>query len=235
MRRPRGLLFDYGGTLVEELAFDPRAGIDALIRAANPPLTVDVDVVIARADRVTREVAERRDVVQIETPWASLTRLIHDCFGTSFALPLEDLELAYWNASVTTRPRPGVHHALSEFGGCGIPMGVVSNSSFGQRIIRHELAKHGLADSLRAIVVSAEYAVRKPNPLLFEAAAGLLRVRPADVWFIGDRVDTDVVGARAAGMTPFLYAPAPLADYAHSDVIAGTWPDFVRLFREAVA
>ena len=235
MRRPRGLLFDYGGTLVEELEFNARAGIDVLIRAANPPLTVDVDLIVARADRVTREVAERRDVVQIETPWASLTRLIHDCFGTSFALPLEDLELAFWNASVTTQPRPGVRHALSEFSRCGIPMGVVSNSSFGQRIIRHELAKHGLADGLRAIAVSAEYAVRKPNPLLFEAAAGLLGVPPADVWFVGDRFDTDVVGARAAGMTPFLYAPTPFTDHHHPDVISGDWADLVRHFCEAIA
>jgi FMN phosphatase YigB (HAD superfamily) len=209
--------------------------MEVLIRAANPPLTVDVDVVIARADRVAREVAERRDVVQIETPWASLTRLIHDCFGTCFALPLADLELAFWNASVTTQPRPGVQHALSEFRHYGIPMGVVSNSSFGQGIIRHELAKHGLADGLGAIVVSAEYAVRKPNSLLFEAAAGLLRVSPTDVWFMGDRFDTDVVGARAAGMTPFLYVPRPSADQVHPDVLAATWPDFVRHFREALA
>ncbi len=231
--RPRGLLFDYGGTLVEELDFNPRAGMDVLIRAADPPLAVDVDAVIARIERVTREVADRRDGFQIETPWPSLTRLIYDCFGTCFALPLADLELAFWNASVTTRPTPGVQQALSEFGGHGIPMGVVSNSSFGERIIRHELAKHGLADGLRAIVVSAEYAVRKPNPLRFEAAAGLLRVSPADVWFIGDRLDTDVSGARAAGMTPCLYAPSRSTDHVDPDVIVGTWPELVRHFPQA--
>jgi putative hydrolase of the HAD superfamily len=113
-------------------------------------------------------------------------------------------------------------------------MGVVGNSSFGERIIRHELEKHGLADGFAVIVVSAEYAVRKPNPLLFEAAAGLLGVPPADVWFIGDRLDTDVAGARAAGMTPFLYVPQPNADHEDRDVIKVTWPDLVRHFREAL-
>lgn len=96
-RRPRGLLFDYGGTLVEEREFNPRAGIEVLIRAANPPPTADLDVIFARADRVAREVADRRDVLQIETPWASLTRLIHDFFGARFALPLADLKLAFRN------------------------------------------------------------------------------------------------------------------------------------------
>jgi putative hydrolase of the HAD superfamily len=234
-RRPRGLLFDYGGTLVEELEFNPRAGIDVLIRAAEPPPAVDLDVILARATRVAREVTDRRDVFQIETPWTSLTRLIHDCFGTRFGSPLADLELAFWNASVRTHPMPGVQDALLEFRHHGVPMGVVSNSSFGQRIIRHELAKHGLADGLAVIAVSAEYAVRKPNPLLFEAAAGLLGVPPAHVWFIGDQLDTDVVGARAAGMTPFLYVPQPAAEYVDRDVIAATWPGLVRHFREALA
>ncbi len=234
-RRPRGLLFDYGGTLVEECAFDPRAGIEVLLRAADPPPTADLDVILARADRVAREVAERRAVVQIETPWASLTRLIHDSFGTRFGSPLADLELAFWNASVRTRPMPDAKDALLEFRQQGVPMGVVSNSSFGQRIIRHELAKYGLADGLSVIVVSAEYAVRKPNPLLFEAAAGLLGVAPAHVWFIGDQLDTDVVGARAAGMTPFLYVPRPTGHHADRDVIAATWPDLVRHVREAPA
>lgn len=235
LRRPRGLLFDYGGTLVEECEFNPRAGIAVLLRAAEPPLTADLDSVLARADRVTRDVADRRTLFQIETPWTSLTRLIHDHFGTRFCVPLADLELAFWNASVRTRPMPGVHDALAEFQRQRVPMGVVSNSSFGQGIIRHELAKHGLADGLSVIVVSAEYAVRKPNPLLFEAAAGLLGVPPADVWFIGDQLDTDVAGARAARMTPFLYLPRPISDHLDGDVVAATWPDLVRHFREALA
>lgn len=233
-QRPRGLLFDYGGTLVEEREFNPRAGIEVLIRAASPPPTADFDAILARAERVAREVTDRRDIVQIETPWASITRLIHDCFGTRFGSPLADLELAFWNASVRTHPMPGVQDALLEFRRRGVPIGVVSNSSFGQRIIRHELAKHGLADGLAVIAVSAEYAVRKPNPLLFEAAAGLLGVPPAHVWFMGDQVDTDVVGARAAGMTPFLYAHQPTAAHVDRDVIAVTWPDLVRHFREAL-
>jgi len=234
-RRPRGLLFDYGGTLVEECGFDPRAGIEVLLGAADPPPTADLDTILARVDRVGCEVADRRAVVHIETPWASLTRLIYDGFGMRFSKPLADLELAFWNASVRTRPMPGLHDALREFRQQRVPMGVVSNSSFGQHVIRHELAKHGLIDGFSVVVVSAEYAVRKPNPLLFEAAAGLLGVSPVDVWFIGDRIDIDVVGARAAGMTAFLYVPQrPIGGETERDIATATWPDLARVFREAV-
>lgn len=62
---------DYGGTLVEELEFDTQRGAAWLLaRAAFCPPHVTLDDVIARADRVTRDLAMRRDELQIETPWA---------------------------------------------------------------------------------------------------------------------------------------------------------------------
>ena len=236
MPKPRGLLFDYGGTLVEEVEFNPRSGIELLLgRAINLPATFDREAVFARAERVSREVADRRDIAGIETPWASLTRLIHDFFGTRFAVSLADLELASWDASVRTRVMPGVTDAVSEFRRAGLPMGVVSNSSFGQAVIRHELAKHGLADALPVVVVSAEYAIRKPNPLLYETAAALLGVPQKEVWFVGDRLDTDIAGARAAGMTAVWYASSSAAGRHEADIVVSTWHALATIVREAMA
>lgn len=47
-------------------------------------------------------------------------------------------------------------------------------------------------------MVSAEYAVRKPNMFLFETAATRLGIAPEDIWFVRDRLDTDVIGAKTA-------------------------------------
>jgi FMN phosphatase YigB (HAD superfamily) len=228
------LLFDYGGTLVEEVSFNTRAGIDWLLaQAINEPSPDDVERILKRADRVATEVANRRDEFHIETPWPALTRLIHDACGTRFARPLADLELGFWDAAVKTRPMPGSLEALAEFRQLGIPMGVVSNSSFGQATIRHELAKHGLADSLSLIVVSAEYVVRKPNPLGLEAAARLLNVSCAEIWFVGDRLDTDVAGAAAAGMTPIWFSPSRQG--GATDVISvGGWDALASMVLRAV-
>lgn len=233
-RRPRGLLFDYGGTLVEEVDFDTRAGIEALLaHAVARPAPDRLDEILNRADRVSREVADRRDDFGIETPWVSLTRLIHDFFGTRFAVPLAELELVFWNAAATTRPMPGVADALREFRRSAIPMGVISNSSFGQGTIRHELAKHGLADFVSVLVASAEYAVRKPNPLLFDVGAARLGVPSADIWFVGDRLDTDVAGARAAGMTAVWFGATGDSPRSTADLNAPTWADLMSLFRNA--
>jgi hypothetical protein len=80
--QPKGLLLDYGGTLVEEVAFDPRAGHESLFaRAVYRPEHVSLEHVLDRAHRVSAEVASRRDQFQVEMPWPTLTRLIHDSFG----------------------------------------------------------------------------------------------------------------------------------------------------------
>lgn len=232
MRRPRGLLFDYGGTLVEEVTFNTRAGLDWLLsRAINAHSAADVERVVKRAERVTTEISSRRDEFHIETPWLALTRLIHDACGTQFGEPLADLELGFWDASVETRPMVGAREALAEFRRLGIPMGVVSNSSFGQDTIRHELAKHRLADDLSTIVVSAEYVVRKPNPLGLEVAARLIGVACADVWFVGDRLDTDVAAATAAGMTPIWLSPSSTPGVGA--ITIGAWSELVSLVRES--
>ena len=226
---PKGLLFDYGGTLVEEVSVDLRAGNEWLLsRASYRPPHVTIDHVMERATRVAREVSARRDEVYLETAWRGLTRLIHDYLGIRFDSLMTDLELGFWQASVRTREMPGARNALEQFYRWGLPLAVVSNTSFGEPVIRYELAKYGLTEHLSFVLVSSDYSVRKPNVLLYETAAARLHVRPHDIWFVGDRLDTDVAGAKAAGMTSVWFNPdgrgEPSGDV---DLTVSGWADLV--------
>ena len=225
---PRGLLFDYGGTLVEEVSVDPRAGNEWLLsRASHRPPHITLADVIERAERVTQEVAARRDEVQLETSWPTLTRLIHDFLGIRFDAPMSELELGYWKASVTTRVMPGAREALEQLHRAGVPMAVVSNTSFGEPVIRYELAKHGLTEHLAFVLVSSDYSVRKPNVLLFETAAARLNVPAADIWFVGDRLDTDIAGAKVAGMTAVWFNAEGRSESPNAaDLTVTNWTDF---------
>lgn len=232
---PRGLLFDYGGTLVEEVSVDLDAGTAwMLAHASERPAHVTLEQVIARAHIVTTDVAALRDRLYIEMAWPTLTRLIHDFFGIRFDTPWRDLELGFWTASVQTRAMPGAREALEQCHRAGLPMAVVSNTSFGEHVIRHELAKYGLTDRLAFVMVSSDYSVRKPNPLLLEVAAARLGVAARDIWFVGDRLDTDVAGAKAAGMTAVWFnrvaSDPPSADV---DLSVSEWDMFVRYVLEA--
>lgn len=229
--RPGGVLLDYGGTLVEEAGFDLRAGTAWLLGQATyvtPGLTIDT--VLERARRVAREVADRRDRFGVEAPWASMTRLIHDYFGTRFAVPMVDLERGFWDASVTTLPMPGAREALAVLAAAGVPMGVLSNASFGAEVIRHDLARHGLADHLAFVMVTADYVVRKPSTLLLEVAATRLGVAAPDIWVVGDRLDTDVAGAKAAGMRAVWLRPPNAAPSTLPDVTVQDWAELRACF-----
>jgi HAD superfamily hydrolase (TIGR01549 family) len=226
---PKGILLDYGGTLVEEVGFDARAGNEALLRlAAHRPPGVTIDRVLERARAVSGLLAERRDESGIEIPWPALTRLIHDFLGVRFDIAMPELELAYWKAAVTTVVMRGALQALDEFQRRGIPMAVVSNCSFGPEVIRLELDKHGLAANLAFIMVSAEYAVRKPNAFLFATAAARLGLPPEDIWFIGDRMDTDMAGARSAQMKPVWLRGRETSEPEGVHLVADSWQDIVR-------
>jgi putative hydrolase of the HAD superfamily len=234
---PKGILLDYGGTLVEETGYDAQAGNEALLKlAAYRPPNLTIDDVLKRVRTVSEQVVARRSELRIETPWPALTRLIHDFLCVRFDLPWPELELAFWKASVTTRAMPGAREALHEFHRCGIPMAVVSNCSFGADVVRYELEQHGLAKHLAFVMVSAEYVVRKPDPLLFGTAAARLGLAPEDIWFVGDRLDTDMAGAAAAHMKPVWLRGKDSGDASQVHLVADSWPEIVHAlhFRQAV-
>jgi putative hydrolase of the HAD superfamily len=232
---PRALLFDYGGTLVEEVGVDIRAGNEWLwSQASHRPDDVTLDDVLARARLITADVASLRERVHLEIAWPALTKLIHDFLGVRFDRSIAELELGFWNASVKTREMPGARAALDQCHEAGLPMAVVSNTSFGEPVIRHELARYGLTDHLAFVMVSSDYSVRKPNPLLFEVAAARLGMAAREIWFVGDRLDTDIAGAKAAGMTAVWFnRDADEPPSADVDLSVSDWDMFVRHVIEA--
>jgi HAD superfamily hydrolase (TIGR01662 family) len=226
----KGLLLDYGGTLVEEVSVDLRAGNEWMLsQASYRPPGVTLEQLIDRSERITRDVAARRDEVQLETPWPTLTRLIHDFLGFRFDAPMAELELGFWKASVKTKAMPGAREALEQCHRAGTAIAVVSNTSFGEPVIRYELGRYGLTDHLAFVMVSSDYAVRKPNVLLYDTAAARLGIAPRDIWFVGDRLDTDIAGAKAAGMTAVWFNPAGMAPSSAPDATVASWADFMRL------
>jgi putative hydrolase of the HAD superfamily len=234
LARPKAILLDYGGTLVEELGYDPLAGAELMLsRAVVRPPVVSIDAVVQRANRVTREVASRRAQTHIETPWPALTRLIYDYFGVEFDDALPALELDFWKAAVATRAMPGAADALDVFHRHGILTAVVSNSSFGPDVIHYELDRHGLAEHLSFVIASAEYAVRKPERLLFEVAAARIGAPAADIWFVGDSLEADIAGAREAGMKAIWLTSRRDNASSDADLIAPDWAAIVAAFESS--
>lgn len=235
---PRALLLDFGGTLVLEKPSDARAGNAWLFeRASRRPTGVTLEDVLDRAGRVARGVVARREETHVEVPWPAVFHLIYDHFGFEFDEPIASLEQGYWNASVHTDGMPGAREALDRLAAMDVQLAVVSNTSFSAPVIRSELDRHGLARHLAFIVTSSQYSVRKPNVVLFKLAQARLGFAPEKIWFVGDRLDTDVAGANQASMPAvWLSSRPPEAEEANirADLIVPDWSKLVERLERLV-
>lgn len=67
-----------------------------------------------------------------------------------------------------------------------------------------QLASLGLGGLLDAVVTSAEAGVRKPDPEIFRVALRRLQCPPERALFVGDSLEVDIAGGRAAGIRSVL-------------------------------
>jgi len=79
----------------------------------------------------------------------------------------------------------------------------------------------GIEHLFEYIVLSGELGIWKPDPRIFLKAAELLAREPEECIYIGDSYDTDIPGAKEAGMKACWFNPHGLRPSQ-----AGTKPDF---------
>jgi len=83
----------------------------------------------------------------------------------------------------------------------GLKTGIVANSwPDPGRVLRADAASFGLADRLDEMVFSEEVGVRKPDPEIYRIWCRRLGIEPSEAMHVGDNLEADVAGARAAGL-----------------------------------
>jgi putative hydrolase of the HAD superfamily len=111
--------------------------------------------------------------------------------------PLVEALLASLHFSAFSDVRPALECARRD----GLRLVVVSNWDVSLVGVLRDL---GLEPLLDAIVTSAGAGARKPSPAIFEQALRLADVPASHAIHVGDGLEEDVAGARAAGIEPIL-------------------------------
>lgn len=96
---------------------------------------------------------------------------------------------------------PDVLAALAELRGAGHSLVVVSNWDSS---LPSWVAHTGLLEAVDGVMTSAEAGAAKPDGRIFERALALVDARPQEALHVGDSLDADVEGARAAGLRALL-------------------------------
>ncbi len=80
----------------------------------------------------------------------------------------------------------------------GVRLAAVTNASGAHQ--RAKLADLGLARFFDHVAIAGELGVAKPDPVMFHSVCLTIGCAPAEAAHVGDKLDTDAVGAQRAGL-----------------------------------
>jgi phosphoglycolate phosphatase len=185
MKRPRMILLDLDGTLIDSV----------------PDLAFCVDAMMERLGRPPHGEAEVRKWVGNGVERLVRRALVGQLDGDP---PEEDYERAYpifielYRESTSRHSvlYPGVREGLDYLTAEGYPLGCVTNKAaqFTEPLLRDL----GIRDAFGIVISGDSLPRKKPDPLPLLHAAEHFGVRPEDALMVGDSV-SDVKAARAAG------------------------------------
>ncbi|PFE03287.1 HAD family hydrolase [Bacillus cereus] len=97
----------------------------------------------------------------------------------------------------------------------GFELGIISNGDYDQQV--HKLKQIGINNYFSDVIASSQVGVAKPDSKIFKEAATRMNKDIKECYYVGDRLDTDALGSKDAGMTGIWINR--LDDKKHKDVI----------------
>lgn len=200
---PRVLLFDLDDTL---LAFS--AGRDLWPDAyraqtrEQPPVTVEAfHAAIQRVAPLFWADRERATRGRLDLIWAR--RQVVALAFAELALDAPELALAVaddftWRKEAAVALFDGALDVLEELRRRGVKLGLVTNGNAAFQ--RRKLERFALESFFGAILIESEWRAGKPDPSIFREALLRLDATAGDAWMVGDNLEADVAGAKAAGL-----------------------------------
>lgn len=236
MTAPAGILFDYGGVLTDVYHVD--AGYHEVALAVSDLLVSRGFSHSASEDVETdlRAGAEAYEAwKQTQSRFVRPRELSHEEFWglVVYDWPEAEREAVLTEAGAlcehfefATLSRPAkvdAREVLLQFREQGMRMALVCNCLSGNAA-RRQMRADDLTGLLDVELFSDEAGLRKPNPEFILSAVEALGVRAEDAWFVGDKFDRDLLGARRAGLGKTVLMSSAAGP---GRPVRGVRPDFV--------
>lgn len=194
MSTVRAVLFDLDDTLV-----DHRSAADAAVRAWAVEHGIGGADVASRWSRVADRHYARYQRCELTFQEQRRAR-VREFLGRELTDEESDRVFAGYlqRYEAGWRAYPDARAALSRVREAGLTCAVFTNGDEEQQ--RRKLEFVGLTDLVDSLVASSTLPAGKPDPRAFAAALDRLDVPPEEALMVGDSLDKDVLGARAAGL-----------------------------------
>jgi len=135
---------------------------------------------------------------------------------------------------------PGAWEMLTDVAG-QYRIALVSNFTHAPAV-EQILARVGIGQCFDEILISGEIGVRKPHPAMFVELTRRFKLAPEEIVFVGDELQTDILGAQQAGLRTVwmtyrqqLERPSPLGQFLgvaeeteaiRPDHVIANWSEF---------
>lgn len=240
MKKPEMIIFDYGQTLLYEPGFDARRCEEAAYPyVVENPYNLTVEQIYEHVQRMFQHFQVQRDS-GIEIHEWQLMRLVYEYLGMKFSISYEELEEIEWNAASEGAVMPYAEEMLDYLHENGIRTAVISNIGWSGKALTNRVNRLLPHNQFEFIMASSEYVIRKPDKMLFEIGLRKAGLSAEQVWYCGDSIKNDIIGAHHAGIYPVLYegdTPGDINPYRHQN--DGMTVDFAYLhihdWRELIA
>lgn len=244
-RKPKMILFDYGGTLLCEPEWNMLRGEQAVFEhvIANPHQYTPEEL-CAWEKEYFQSLQPVRDL-GAEPTEIQMLRLKYELHGIKLDLPYEDAEVIFWDYTAPMTEKclyPNIQKLLRYLHDCNIRTGVISNIGWTGAALRRRINRLLPENHFEFILASSDYGLRKPDARLFRIALEKAALKPEEVWFCGDTYDKDVEGARATGIYAVFYQGNG-ADGANRQIIPDNrdktipfitdWDDLIEMLKNA--
>jgi HAD superfamily hydrolase (TIGR01509 family) len=175
------IFFDLGSTLIDE----------------SVPLAERIAKLSREFELAGHRVSTEEIFAALEVAWAEFSPRIVERAVEILGVEADPASLAAgkWRKDLE-RPYPPVSGLLESLAN-RYRLGVVANQSLGTA---GRLESYGLLGYFDVVVASAEEGISKPDAAMFERALERAGVDAASAMMVGDRIDNDVVPAKALGL-----------------------------------
>lgn len=199
--RIRTVFFDFGGTLVEQIADPVDVWFEILLARGLQVSREDLGAAYQEANEWFQDVVfayhGRTRELWPEYDRRVLARLgIEDPTGQHTMAVQEQFNLVRWN-----RPYPETDAVLDALRTDGRALHVISNAT---DEIHDRIRELGLSAYFDSVTCSQEAGANKPDPAPFRLALRRAGCAPAEAMHVGNTYAEDVIGARGVGIAPVL-------------------------------
>ena len=131
------------------------------------------------------------------------------------SISIEEAEWIIWNGISRGVPTPGAAEMLRNLQDMSIRTGIISNLCWSGAALTRRLTETFPKHSFDFIMTSSEYIFRKPDEHIFDMAIRKSGLDKADIWYCGNDIEVDLVGANGAGLYPVFYDDRSIPSKIH--------------------